>query len=65
MPVASAGFTSTEDEEKSAYIWQPLLHCPQKKQEPRWSFNFFVRMDSREGMTRTPAWVAAFFINNS
>src|SRR5688572_32573526 len=65
LPVAIAGFTRTDDDEKSAYTWQPLLHCEQKKHEPRSSLIAFVRIERREGITVTPAVVAAFFIINS
>src|SRR5258706_14305192 len=33
LPVFTAGFTKTDDEEKSPYTVQPLLHCEQKKHE--------------------------------
>ncbi len=51
LPVLSAGLTKTEEEEKSAYTVQPLLHCEQKKQAPRSLLIGFVRIDKREGIT--------------
>src|SRR5579859_770937 len=51
FPVFKAGFTSTDDDEKSPYTVQPRLHCEQKKHWPRSLLIGFVRMDRREGMT--------------
>ncbi len=46
---------------------QLRLHCAQKKQAPLSVVLsiFFVRIDKREGITFTPAVVAASLINNS
>src|SRR4030081_1851328 len=65
LPVATAGFTSTEDEEKSAYTLQLRPHCAQKKQAPRSLLICFVRMDKRAGITGIPARRALFFIKSS
>src|SRR5574343_742186 len=68
LPVAMAGFTNTDDEEKSAYATlQARLHWPQYIHSPRslLSGKAFVRMDKREGITFTPAFCAPFLMINS
>ena len=62
-----AGITRAEEEEKSAYILQLRLHCPQKKQACLSLLlgKASVRTDPLPGNTVTPTVLAAFTINNS
>src|SRR5687768_10584396 len=67
LPVASAGFTKTEDEEKSAYTEQPRLHCAQKKHDPL-SLLFssgLVKIESLDGITGIPSLDPASLKNRS
>ncbi len=67
LPVSTAGFTSTEEDEKSPYTWHPRLHWLQKKHAPRLSLsgNGRVRIERREGITGMFSFCPAFFMYSS
>src|SRR6185295_6371424 len=65
LPVFNAGFTKTEDDEKSPYTVQPRLHCEQKKQAPLSLLIGLVRIDKRDGITGMFNEVPASLIKSS
>src|SRR5690606_27089192 len=67
LPDCSAGFTSTDDDEKSPYTVQPRLHCAQKKHAPRslLSGSGLVKMESREGITGMSNFFAPSLMKSS
>src|SRR5690606_15566963 len=67
LPDSSAGFTSTDEEEKSPYTVHPRLHCAQKKHAPRFwlSGSGRVSIESRDGMTGIFSFFAPSLMKSS